>query len=443
MVRQLLPISALLFGSALLLFAGGINGLILPVRGTAEGFTAFSLGLLGAGWAVGYVLGCVFTPRLVGNVGHIRSFGVMSAFAAVALLVSLLFISPWAWVPLRAISGFCFAGAAMIVESWLSERADPKSRGRIFGIYSMVNLFASTAGQLALTLGDPSTFFFFVLGAIFYCLALVPTAISSSATPKPLVSVKLDLPALWRNSPVAVSAVLCVGLSNSAFGALSAVYADRVGLVLTSVALFASLPVLAGAIAQIPIGFLSDRMDRRRVLMGVALLALATDIAFIVLAPESLAMNLALSIVFGAAIFSMYPVIVAHANDHAAEGTYIQVSGGLLMLFGLSSIAGPVIAGAAMAQIGATGLFYLSAGAHLLLVLFTLLRLVQSAPVAAADKGSFVPIQPIRSATPESAALAVSEAEADADRPDMTTSRHSDSDPREAEASGGAEQPEK
>jgi MFS family permease len=126
MVRQLLPISALLLGSALLLFAGGMNGLILPVRGSAEGFSASALGLLGTGWAIGYVMGCLFVPRLVGTVGHIRTFGVMCAFAAVAILVQALVVHPAAWIPVRAISGFCFAGAAMIVESWLNERADPE-----------------------------------------------------------------------------------------------------------------------------------------------------------------------------------------------------------------------------------------------------------------------------------------------------------------------------
>ena len=249
MYRQLLPISALLLGSALLLFAGGINSLILPVRGSEEGFSTAALGFLGTGWASGYVLGCLFIPRLVASVGHIRTFGVMCAVASIAILSQALVVEAWAWIPVRAISGFSFAGSAMIVESWLNDRAEPTTRGRIFGIYSMVNLAASTAGQMVIALGDTSGFLFFALGAIFYSLALIPTAISTSQTPAPLTTVRLDLRALWQNSPVAVMAVFLVGISNSAFGTLSAVYADRVGLDLSSIALFASLPVLAGAIA--------------------------------------------------------------------------------------------------------------------------------------------------------------------------------------------------
>ena len=361
---------------------------------------------------MGYVAGCILTPRLVGNVGHIRAFGVMSAFAAVAVLGSLLLITPWAWIPLRAISGFCFAGAAMIVESWLSEQAEPGSRGRIFGLYTMVNLAASTAGQMVLTLGDAKGITFFVLAAIFYCLALVPTAMSTTATPKPLVSVKLDLGALWRNSPVAVVAVFCIGISNSAFGTLSAVYANEVGLVLASLALFASLPVLAGAVSQIPIGMLSDRMDRRVVLVGVAAVALAIDLAFILLRPEGQIGNLTLAALFGASIYAMYPIIIAHANDHAPDGYFIQISGGLLMIYGLGSIVGPTVAGAGMSLLGEAGLFMTSASAHLALIAFTLWRIASRAAVESGDKAAFVPAPAGRATTPETAALAKGEAPA-------------------------------
>ena len=410
-MKQFLPISALLFGSALLIFAGGINALILPIRGSAEGFTAASLGLLGTGWAVGYVLGCILCPRLVGRVGPIRSFGVMAALAAVSVLLSLLFITPWVWVPLRGMCGFCFAGAAMIVESWLSERAAPESRGRIFGIYTMVNLLASTMGQMSLALGDSSGFTFFVLAAIFYCLALIPLSISSSATPKPLVSVKLDPAALWRNSPVAVVAVFCVGISNSAFGTLSAVYADRIGLTLGTIALFASLPVLAGAISQVPIGMASDRLDRRKVLVVVAIAALGADLAFILMQPEGLLVNLALASAFGATVYAMYPIIVAHANDHAPPGTGIQVSGGLLMIFGAGSIIGPSLAGFGMTNFGSFGLFATTLVAHALLIGFALLRIRARAPVTEAEKGSFVATPAGRGSTPETAALALGDGE--------------------------------
>ena len=416
MVKSLLPLTALLLGSAFLLFAGGINSLVLPIRGEAEGFTAASLGLLGTGWAIGYVTGCLRVPALVARVGHIRAFGAMCAIAAIAVLLSLLLITPWIWIPVRALSGFCFAGAAMIVESWLNERADATSRGRVFGIYTMVNLAATTAGQMILTLGDARGFFFFVLAAMVYCLALLPTAVSATTTPRPLTQVSLDLGKLWRNSPIAVFAVLMVGISNAAFGTLAAVYAARIGLTLGDIAFFASIPILAGAASQIPVGIASDRFDRRKVLIAVTLCALLADALFLFLGATEPGVVLALSALFGATVFTMYPIIVAHANDHAEPGSFIQVSGGLLLVFGIGSIIGPTVAGFTMSSFGAATLFTITGAAHICLLLFALPRLWIAPAVAAADKTAFQAKPLARSLTPETVALAADQAELDADQ---------------------------
>ena len=410
MMKGLLPVAALLLGSAFLLFAGGVNGLILPVRGEHEGFSAVSLGFLGTGWAIGYVGGCLLTPALVAKVGHIRAFSVMCALAAITVLMALIFLTPWIWIPLRAISGFCFAGAAMIVESWLNERSDSKSRGRIFGFYTMINLAAMTAGQMVITLGDATGFLFFVVAAMVYCMALLPTALSASATPTALTSVKLDLRGLWRNSPIAVFAILMVGISNATFGTLAAVYAARSGLSITEIALFASIPILAGALAQVPVGILSDRYDRRVVLLGTATIALVADAVFVFSGLSAPWTILAMSAVFGASVFAMYPVIVAHASDHAAPGTFIQVSGGLLLVFGIGSIIGPTIAGFAMTSFGNSSLFAITGTAHLLLVGFAAFRLRTSAAVAQEDKVAFQATPLPRSSTPETAVLAEKDA---------------------------------
>jgi len=412
MLRQILPISALLAGSFCLLFAGGINSLVLPLRGSFEGFSSLSLGLLGTGWAIGYVLGCMFSAALVARVGHIRAFSVMCAVAGIGILAQLLLVTPWMWIPLRGLQGFAFAGAAMIVESWLGDRTDASNRGRVFGIYTMVNLFASTAGQLTLMAGDARGYVFFVLGAMTYALALIPTSITTSQTPKPLVSVKLDIPALWRASPIAVAGVFMVGMSNSSFGTLAAVYASGIGLPVATIALFNAVPILMGAVAQLPVGYLSDRMDRRRVLVGTAVVALMADIAFVVLMPSGIAMNLVLASVFGAAIFAMYPIIIAHAND-TSDGNYIRVSGGLLLMFGLGSIAGPLISGAAMSLVGMRGLFLTSGLAHIALIAFAIWRITQKQAPAEADKTAFRASPSTRQQTPQTYVLQ-SEAKGDA-----------------------------
>jgi MFS family permease len=414
MVRNMLPLAALLLGSAFLLFAGGVNSLILPVRGDAEGFSATSLGFLGTGWAIGYIAGCIRTPKMVARVGHIRAFGAMCAIAAIAVLLSLVLIDPWVWIPVRALSGFCFAGAAMIVESWLNERTDAASRGRVFGIYTMVNLAATTAGQMVLTLGDANGYFFFVLAAMVYCLALLPTAISATTTPSPLTQVSLNLRGLWRNSPIAVFAVLMVGVSNASFGTLAAVYAARIGLSIDQIALFASVPILAGAASQIPVGITSDRYDRRVVLIVIAAIALVADALFVFSGVTQPVFIMVLAALFGATVFAMYPVIVAHANDHAEPGTFIQVSGGLLLVFGMGSIVGPTLAGFVMTNFGASSLFAVTGGAHICLILFALLRLRLRPSVAQKDKTAFKFKPLARASTPETAAFSADQDELDA-----------------------------
>jgi MFS family permease len=406
MIARHLPLSALLLGSLFLLTAGGINGLILPIRGSNEGFSAFSLGLLGTGWAAGYVLGCIFAPRLVAGVGHIRAFGTLAATAAIVILLSSMFANPWAWIPLRAISGFCFAGAAMIVESWLGEEVDSSIRGQVFGTYTMINLIGSTGGQMILIGADISGHWYFMLAAIFYCLALIPTAISSNRAPAPLFEVRLNIRRLWYNSPVAVFAAVMIGISNGSFGTLAAVYGSRIGLDMTTIVLFCSVPLLAGALFQIPVGKASDRFDRRKVLVFLSLLAILADGAFLVIGPDRATENILLGSLLGAAIFAIYPIVLAHANDHAEPGQYVQISGGLLMFFGFGAIAGPFVGGIALSMLGPLALFWTMIISHILIVLFTLWRMSQREPAKSEEKARFHAIPMARTSTPETEVLA-------------------------------------
>lgn len=415
MRQQIFSLATLFLGAAFLFFAGGMNGLLLPVRGSAEGFSDVSLGFLGTGWAVGFVAGCLLVPRLVAGVGHIRSFSAMAATAALSILFSALLIDPLAWIILRAFAGFAFAGAAMIVESWLSERTDTRYRGTVFGIYTMVNLSAITLGQLSLAGGGTSGLEFFILAAAFYCLALIPTAVSSTSTPKPLARVKLDIPALWRNSPVAVVAVFFVGMSNSSFGTLGAVFGEQSGLEIAAISLFVSISILAGALAQVPVGIISDRVDRRLVLVIMTAIALAGDLIFVLLQPQSALLIIATGALFGGALFTLYPIVVAHANDHAAPGDSVKVSGGLLLIFGVGSITGPLLAGIVMSFMGPRGLFIITLGAHIITIAFALWRMRRRVAVDQKDKRDFVMSSPARTATPETVAFSTPQDGTDAD----------------------------
>lgn len=405
MKNKIFSLSALLIGSGFLFFAGGLNGLILPVRGAAEGFSAFSLGLLGTGWAVGYIAGCLYVPRLVAKVGHVRSFSVMAAVASLSILLSALIVFPASWIVLRSLSGFAFAGAAMIVESWLTSTTDPKQRGSVFGTYTMINLLGSTMGQLSIAASGTIGLEFFIIGAVFYSLALLPTAVSASSAPAPLSEAKLDLKALWLNSPIAVVAVVCVGVSNGAFGTLGAVYAVDIGLSVGAISLFMSAPILAGALSQIPVGYASDHMDRRYVLLIVGVLAVIADIMFIAVATTDPTLLIAKAAGFGALIFVMYPILIAHANDHAKAGSALQVTSGLLLLQGVGTISGPLIAGGLMSIYGPQGMFYIILLAHIIIVVYAVYRMGKRRAVAAADKAKFILSNPLRGSTPQTPVL--------------------------------------
>jgi MFS family permease len=405
MAPQLVAVASLLLGSAFLLIAGALHGLLLAVRGTIDGFTTTELGFLGTGWAAGFVAGCILMPRVVRRVGHIRAYGAVGSVSAMTILINLLIISPFAWIGLRAVSGFCFAGAAMIVESWLNERASRENRGTIFSVYQMVNFAASTAGQLLLILEPPTDFFYFVLGAIFYCLAILPTALSTAATPQPLKTTQFDLRRLYELSPVSAVGCILIGLVNGAFGTLGPVYAQQIGLSVPQVATMTAGALLGGSLIQFPLGWLSDRTDRRRVLVGVGIGAALIGITIALLRPRDAHLITGLIVLYGAMAFPMYALTVAHANDFARPDEFVRVASGLLLLYGSGTMIGPIIAAIAMETVAPEGLFVFTATIHVLVVAYTLFRITRRAPPARGEREMFQGLPEPKTVTPESAAL--------------------------------------
>ena len=403
MVPQLVTVSALLTGSALLLMAGGLHGLLLPTHGVVAGFTTIELGLIGTGWAIGFMSGCLVLPQLVRRIGHVRAFGALTSVAAITILLNLLIVTPAFWIALRAVTGFCFAGTTMIVESWLNERVTSDIRGRFFSVYQMVNYGASTVGQLLLAIAAPTAYFPFVLGAILYCLALLPTALSTAAAPAPMKTAPVDLPALYATSPVAAVGCFLIGLVNGAFGTLGAVYGTRIGLPIASVATMMSGALVGGALLQVPLGRLSDRFDRRRVLIAVAASAAVISLLIVLLQPRAPGLVTTLAVAYGAVTFPMYALLVAHANDFAGPGDFVRVSSGLLLLYGIGTMIGPVLAAIGMDRLAPEGLFAFIAVIDAGIIAYTYYRMRQRAPQL--HREPFQGIPPPRSVTPESAVL--------------------------------------
>lgn len=399
------PIFSLLRGTAFLLAGSGLHGLLLPLRGQAEGFSTVSLGLMGTAWAGGFVAGCYFAPRLVRQAGHVRAFGAFAAAAAIIALLTGLIIGEVVWIILRAFTGFVMAGAFMVIESWLNEKATNENRGTVFGLYMMVTYGSIMVGQMIVATSDIRQDSLFMVAGIFFCLALIPTAVSSQASPKPLQDVSLDLAGLYANSPVSFAACLLIGVANGAWGTLGAVYGAQIGISTAEIALMMSLVVVAGAALQLPIGRLSDRTDRRYILIGTATAAAVMALAVFVFTPRSGAFVIAMTAAYGAFAYTLYSLAVAHANDHAKPEEFVKVSGGLLLLYGFGTMIGPVIGSTLMTTMRPESLFLATALAHLLLAGYTTLRIGRRAPVPIADRDPFKTMPADRAVTPEATRL--------------------------------------
>jgi MFS family permease len=399
------PIFALLAGTAFLLAASGLHGLVLPLRGQVENFATSSLGLLGTAWATGFVAGCFFAPRLVRRVGHIRAFAFFAAAGAIVALLTGLWIEQYAWIILRIFTGFMMAGAFMVIESWLNERATNENRGTVFGLYMMVTYAAITVGQMIVSVADITSGTLFMLAGILFCAALIPTAVSTAITPQPLADVRLDLKGLYRNSPVAAVGCLLIGVANGAWGTLGPVYGARVGISTFEIALMMSLVVISGALAQLPVGRLSDRMDRRFVLAGASLGAALIALCLFLFVPRVSTAVLIMTAGYGALAYTLYSLVVAHANDHASSEDFVKVSGGLLLLYGFGTIIGPIVGAGLMERMRPESLFLATAVAHALLAAYAVLRIRARAAIPLDEREAFKTLPAERAVTPQSVLL--------------------------------------
>lgn len=405
MRKNLFPISALLLGTLFLMAGNGLHGLVLPLRGTLEGFSSTALGLLGTGWATGFVLGCILAPRLVRRIGHVRAFSASAAAIAIIALLTGLIIHPIAWIALRVVTGFSLAAAFMIIESWLNERATNESRGTVFSLYMIITYAGIVGGQLSVALGDISTTTFFMIAGILYCLALLPTTVSTASSPAPLSQVRFDVLLIYRNSPVSFIGILLVGIANGAFGTLAPVFGGRVGLTGATIATLMSITIFSGAIMQFPAGRLSDKVDRRFVLAGISAIAGSTGLALFLLAPDNMSMLFGLISLYGAMSYALYSIIVAHANDYAESDQFVAISSGLLLLYGIGTIIGPTVGGVVMAGTSPYALFAITGIAHFSIAIYALYRSTRRAAIPAEDRDNFASGPASRSATPEAIAL--------------------------------------
>lgn len=376
MIRILAPVASLLLGVAILLTGQGLQGTLLPVRANLEGFSTLSIGLMGGAYFFGFTLGCLRGSTLLRRVGHVRVFAAMTAVASAVPLLHGLFVETWIWWMLRLLTGYCFAVLYVVIESWLNELSTNETRGAVFSAYTLITLTVLAVGQQMLLLYDPNEMYLFAIASALVSIAALPVVLSISPTPeREEEKVRLDLRRLFRISPAGALGCLASGLANGSFWALAPVFVAGYSADVSLAAWFMTSAVLGGAVGQWPLGFWSDRVDRRWVIGFAALVGAIVGLVIWLglehIGPLTL---MALGAAWGAVAFPLYAISVAHSNDHARDGEYVMISSGLLLMYGIGAILGPFLAPAMMKLVGSGGLYVYTALVHLGLLGYVVLR---------------------------------------------------------------------
>jgi len=385
MKYTLAPVAALLIGVAILMTGAGLQGTLLPVRASLENFSTLTIGVIGAAYFLGFTLGCLKGGELVKSVGHVRVFLAMTALGSASPLMHGLILNPLAWSFLRFLTGFCIAVLFVVIESWLNERSSNEDRGIVFSTYVMITLTVLAAGQMMTLLYNPEGLELFLIASVLVSLGAVPVALSKSQSPEQPTDVEVDLKRLFRISPSGTLGCLVAGTALGAFWSLAPVFVDAFQDDVSLAAWFMSAVVLGGALAQWPLGFISDRIGRRKTLSVAALLGALVGTLMVISAGELGIVGISLlGVAWGSFAFPLYSIAVAHANDYAEASDYVMVSSGLLLMYGGGAILGPFAASAVIWLAGPAGLFVMSAIVHLLLSVYVLARIFrrESAPDA-------------------------------------------------------------
>lgn len=389
MGQLIAPISALLMAVALVVFGHGLQSTLLPLTASEAQFSDLAIGMISSAYFVGLVLGCLGAPHLIMRAGHIRAFAAIVSLMSAAAIFHPILVDPISWSVIRVISGFCLAGFYMIIESWLNERATNENRGTIMSIYIVVLFGATMIGQVSISTMDISSFVPFAVASVMASLAVMPIALTTTNQPAPIALVQFRPVKLYQNSPAAFVGSLLVGVANGTLWTLTPLYGTQIGLTTNQSAIFAAAIIAGGMLSQWPAGKLSDIMDRRIVLLGLAALTAGVAIAIFLINPSGF--WVAAGFAFAIGIFSQpcYAVAVAHGFDYALPEDFVETSSGLLLAFGMGSIAGPLIASYLMGLTGPGGMFLMVALVEIGLVIFLLTRLVARKAVEQEDKTDF------------------------------------------------------
>jgi MFS family permease len=385
---------ALFLGIALMMLGNGLQGSLLGIRASLEGFPTTVTGILMSGYFAGFLIGSVLAPRLVARVGHVRVFAALAALASSAILIHAVWIHPAAWTVIRVVTGFCYAGLYVVVESWLNDQATNQTRGQLLSLYMMVMLGAAAGGQWLLNVADPVGVHLFILVSVLVSLSSIPLVLSTGPTPAFQAPSRVGVRQLYRVSPTGVVGYFGTMLASGAYFGMGAVYGREIGLSVRDISLFMSLILLGGMVLQWPIGRLSDAWDRRQVLTGVTFFAALFALLAGITAERSLLGLFALTALFGGTSLPLYSLCIAHTNDHLTRDQMVQASGTLVLIGGVGAIFGPISAAIAMESVGPAGFFWWLAAVHAAIGLFALYRMTRRSALPRAEQGSCVAVAP-------------------------------------------------
>ena len=409
---------ALLLGIGLLMVGNGMQGTLLGLRGGIEGFTTFQMSLVMSAYFLGFLGGSRLAPELIRRVGHVRVFAALGSLVS-AILIVYPAVPDWtAWTVLRVLMGFCLSGVYVTAESWLNNSATNETRGLTLSAYMIVQMLGIITAQGLVNLGSAGGYLLFVIPSVLVSVAFTPILLSISPAPMFGTTKPMSIRALFHISPLGCVGMLFNGAMFSALFGMAAVWGVAAGLSVAELSIFIAAIYVGGLIFQYPVGYVSDRIDRRRLILGLSAFgAVVTFAAFAV--DPGYGVLVVLAVAMGGVINPLYSLIIAHTNDFLSADDMAAASGGLMFINGLGAVTGPLVTAWIMGAVGPEGFFLFVSVLMVLLAGYAGWRMTRRASVPVDATGAFATIAPTSTAVAVEAVIeAVTEAAPDAPAPD-------------------------
>jgi len=381
---------ALFVGYFVLMIAHGFQGNLLGVRSVIEEFNFMSVGAMMSGYFIGYFSGANSIPKLVGKVGHIRVFAAFASLASLSILIHAIFVNPIVWTFARFITGFSLVSIFIVMESWLNDRANNRTRGQLLSIYMFITLIGLALGTLLLNFSSPEKYEPFILVSLLLSSALIPILLTKRKAPKFKKLGYIDVRGLYKTSPLATFSMLCTGLIHSALFSLGAVYAASMNFTLFEISLLLFLITISGGVFQWPIGYYSDKSDRRVIIIFCTFAAALFSFLAIIASGSSLEnMYLATNVGTDKIMFFIYASLyagmsvplftlnLAYINDYIPKEKFVAAGAGMQIIFGMGAMSGPFLCSLLMNKFGSNGFFVHLLFFHLIIGLFGLYRITK------------------------------------------------------------------